>query len=288
MRLLKRWKVLAYVGLNPKVSVRHVAMEVGISHTAVQKILKKNKMHPYRPDFVQNLRPDDADRRLTFVAWLMSELDDNPAIINSILWSDESKFTNNGVLNKQNNRYWATENPYWTYETNNQTVWGTNVWCGLLGNKLLGPYFYDGTLTAERYRNFLTNELEMMVDDTIPLALRENVTFMQDGAPAHNAIIVREFLNNNYTNRWIGTYGPINWPPRSPDLNPLDFFLWGHLKTVVYADPPTNLQNLKEKITRACNELTEAQIAAATSREFLRRAESCLNNNGGQFEQFIR
>jgi hypothetical protein len=46
--------------------------------------------------------------------------------------------------------------------------------------------------------------------------------------------IAREFLNNNYTNRWIGRRGPIAWPARSPDLNPLDFYLWGHLKTIVY------------------------------------------------------
>ena len=39
---------------------------------------------------------------------------------------------------------------------------------------------------------------------------------MQDGAPAHFSRIVREFLNNNYTNRWIGRRGPIAWPARGP------------------------------------------------------------------------
>ena len=54
--------------------------------------------------------------------------------------------------------------------------------------------------------------------------------FMHDGALAHFSRIAREFLNNNYTNRWIGRRGPIAWPACSPDLNPLDFYLWGHLK----------------------------------------------------------
>jgi len=35
---------------------------------------------------------------------------------------------NNGVINKQNNRFWASNNPHWALETNFQTVWGTNVW----------------------------------------------------------------------------------------------------------------------------------------------------------------
>lgn len=180
-------------------------------------------MHPYRPDLIQHLRQGDAPRRLAFVAWLMTSLDENPLILNSILWTDESKFTNNGVINKQNNRYWDDQNPHWTFETNNQTIWGTNVWCGLIGGKLLGPFFYDGTLNGRRYYNFLLNELPMMLDD-IPLALRGNIIFQHDGAPAHNAHIVREYLNAQFQNRWLGTYGPIEWPPRSPDLTPLDFF----------------------------------------------------------------
>jgi hypothetical protein len=48
--------------------------------------------------------------------------------------------------------------------------------------------------------------------------------FQQDGAPAHNAIIVKQKLNEMFPNRWIGTYGVVPWPARSPDLTSLDFF----------------------------------------------------------------
>jgi hypothetical protein len=191
-----------------------------------------------------------------FISWLVTQLEDNPFILNYILWTDESKFTNNGVINKQNNRYWDTQNPHWVFETNNQCIWETNVWCGLIGGKLLGPYFYDGTLNGRRYLEFIMNELPIMIDD-IPLATRNNLILQQDGAPVHNANIVKNYLNEHFENRWIGTYGIIKWPPRSPDLTPLDYFLWGHLKTVVYANPPTNLINSKQKIIAACNQLTE-------------------------------
>jgi hypothetical protein len=61
--------------------------------------------------------------------------------------------------------------------------------------------------------------------------------FRQDGAPAHKAIIVKQYLNDIFLNRWIGIQGVISWPARSSDLTPLDFFLRGHLKNVVFAAP---------------------------------------------------
>ena len=71
---------------------------------------------------MQYLRQGDAERRIMFIYWLVTQLEDNPIILNYILWTDESKFTNNGVINKQNNRYWDTQNPHWVFETNNQCV----------------------------------------------------------------------------------------------------------------------------------------------------------------------
>ncbi|XP_060855788.1 uncharacterized protein LOC132933528 [Metopolophium dirhodum] len=111
---------------------------------------------------------------------------------------------------------------------------------------------------------------------------------VQDGAPAHNAIVVREYLQNQFGNRWMGTYGAVAWPPRSPDLTPLDFFLWGHLKNEVYSTPPLSIQDLKNKIVIACAELKKEQILAATQREVIRRFQSCMENDGQNFEQFIR
>ncbi|KAL4132664.1 hypothetical protein QTP88_009783 [Uroleucon formosanum] len=114
-----------------------------------------------------------------------------------------------------------------------------------------------------------------------------NLFFQQHGAPAHNAIVVREYLQDKFGNRWMGTYGAVAWPPRSPDLTPLDFFLWRHLKNEVYSTPPLSIQDLKNKIVIACAELKKEQILAATQREVIRRFQSCMENDGQNFEQFI-
>jgi len=46
----------------------------------------------------------------------------------------------------------------------------------------------------------------------------------QNGAFPHYARNVQT-LNQMFSNRWIGKGGPISWPPKSPDLTSLDFFL---------------------------------------------------------------
>jgi hypothetical protein len=66
----------------------------------------------------------------------------------------------------------------------------------------------------------------------------------------------------------------------------LDYFLWGHLKTVVYENLPINLDDLKNKIIIACNEFIEDEIIAATQRELLRRMEACVENNDNNFEVY--
>jgi hypothetical protein len=48
--------------------------------------------------------------------------------------------------------------------------------------------------------------------------------------------------------RWIGRGGSITWPPRLPDLTPLDFFLWGYVKNIVYQVKINDLQHLKARI----------------------------------------
>jgi len=58
--------------------------------------------------------------------------------------------------------------------------------------------------------------------------------FQHDGSPPRYTRHVRECLNESFSSRWLGRGGPLAWPPRSPDLTPLDYYLWGHMKTLVY------------------------------------------------------
>ncbi|GBP48502.1 hypothetical protein EVAR_16171_1 [Eumeta japonica] len=86
---------------------------------------------------------------------------------------------------------------------------------------------------------------------------------------------VREYLNEEYPGRWIGKLASILWPPRSPDLNPLDFFYWGCLKDRVYTKPISTLDELHHRITQATNHINSRRYARRIKNIFF-KAMSCL------------
>ncbi|GFW85371.1 DUF4817 domain-containing protein [Trichonephila clavipes] len=74
--------------------------------------------------------------------------------------------------------------------------------------------------------------------------------FQQDGATCHTARATIDLLKDTFGNHLISRFGPVNWPPRSCDLTPLDYFLWGYVKSLVYADTPQTLDHLEDNIRR--------------------------------------
>ncbi|GFY21699.1 transposable element Tc3 transposase [Trichonephila clavipes] len=74
--------------------------------------------------------------------------------------------------------------------------------------------------------------------------------FQQDGATYHTARATIDLLKDTLGDRLISRFGPVNWPPRSCDLTPLDYFLWGYVKSLVYADKPQTLDHLEDNIRR--------------------------------------
>ena len=139
--------------------------------------------------------------------------------------------------------FWAVENPHWIRLVQHQRQWSVTVWCGIVGHHIAGPYFIDGILNGRKYRRFLRRTLPILMED-LPLNLLQVMWYEHDGCLAHNAIVARNALNQQFTNRWIGRYSPVQrFPARSPDLTLLDFFLWGHVKNVVYQQVPTTVEH---------------------------------------------
>ncbi|XP_011646544.1 uncharacterized protein LOC105433110 [Pogonomyrmex barbatus] len=96
-------------------------------------------------------------------------------------------------------------------------------------HKFIGPYFLPAHFNGQAYAEFLENQLPILLED-IPLQEWETLIFQYDGAPAHYSRRVREILDTHFPNRWIGRDCSIVWPARSPDLNVLDYFVWGYIK----------------------------------------------------------
>lgn len=284
--------IVQYFTINPKSSIPQAVREVRygpglrrVSYGTVHRTLKKCGLKPYCILPVQYLTQLQKELRFRFVAsMLMREQDEDYNLYNKILWSDEASFTTSGVYNRKNTRYWAAVNPH-RYEMIKFQGWSSlNVWCGMLENRIIGPLFYRGSLTGQRYLHFLHNDIEDFLE-RLPLQAYTNIIWQQDGAPPHAVREVVTYLNERY-NQWIGRNGTIHWPPNSPDITPMDTFLWGHLKNVVYQRPNRSLEDIQQKIINEINRLNQDQNIVRDSLERLKRGHrSCFENNGGHIEQ---
>ncbi|GFV55492.1 DUF4817 domain-containing protein [Trichonephila clavipes] len=78
----------------------------------------------------------------------------------------------------------------------------------------------------------------------------DELWFQQDGATCHTVRATIDLLKDTFGDRLISRFGPVNWPPRSCDLTPLDYFLWGYVKSLVYADKPQTLDHLEDNVHR--------------------------------------
>ena len=75
-------------------------------------------------------------------------------------------------------------------------------------------------------------------------------------APAHISLAVRNDLRATFGNRWFGRGSPVGWPPRLPDLTCLDFFLWMHMKQLVY-ETLVQTEDLVARITVAAGTIAD-------------------------------
>ncbi|GFX87674.1 transposable element Tc3 transposase [Trichonephila clavipes] len=168
-----------------------------------------------------------------------------------ILFSDEAHFWLNDYVNKQNCRIWSEANTQVYVETPLHPEKLT-VWCALWAGGIIGPYFFKNdeghnvTVNGDRYRAMITNFFipELNNHDV------QELWFQQDGATCHTARATIDLLKDTFGDRLISRFGPVNWPPRSCDLTPLDYFLWGYVKSLVYADKPQTLDHLEDNIRR--------------------------------------
>ncbi|GFV60156.1 uncharacterized protein TNCV_3886741 [Trichonephila clavipes] len=102
----------------------------------------------------------------------------------SELFTDEASFSREGIFNTRNSHSWAAANPHVTRTRAAQDRFLVNVWAGILGDHLIGPYILPDRLTGPRYLIFLEQVLPELLDSAhVTAATRTSMWFQQDGAP---------------------------------------------------------------------------------------------------------
>lgn len=279
-------EVRTSVRRDPGLSTRKRSAELAIPRTSLRRILVKDlKLHPYKIQLVQELKPNDHNLRRIFAQTMLERF----PTLNNILFSDEAHFHLNGHVNKQNCRYWATENPKSKHQKPLHSPKVT-VWAAISAQGIIGPYFFEDergqavTVNSDRYTTMLRGFFFPQLHQFEPF--NERTWFQQDGATCHTSNESMVVVNEMFEGKLLSRRGDIPWPPRSPDLTPCDFFLWGYLKSCVYNNRPHSLDQLKENIREKMTAIPPEMCQRVFSN--LRfRFEECLRRDGAHLDDVI-
>ena len=173
------WFPRTVASVTPYTSTAHEWQVHIPSCMQVWRTLHEDSLYPYHDQRVQHLESGDQAQRMDLCHWLK----DHPELLSVILFTDEAPFTRDGINNSRNVHTWSHDNPHGTRVTNFQRRFSVNVWCAVIGIRLIGPFVFENNLTGNTYEAFLRNELPGLLED-IPLMIRSQMYFQHDGASA--------------------------------------------------------------------------------------------------------
>jgi hypothetical protein len=86
----------------------------------------------------------------------------------------------------------------------------------------------------------------------------------------------------------MGRGGLVHWPPRSPDLNPVNYCVWGHVKCLMYTSAVDTVEELQHRIEGACQQISnEPGVFERIRISMQRRAQCCVQMQGHHFEHLL-
>lgn len=242
-------------------------------------------MHNFKFSKCQALQIGDYQQRTEFCQAILEKLREDPRFLNKIIWTDEAKFSRDGLVNFKNKHYWSDGNPHLIVERNHQYKFSFNVFCLLMHNRM-AYIIYDENLDSRKYLQIINSVVSDFLEE-LPLNERVSCWYQLDGAPAHCTHNVSQELGHLFENRWIRRNGPLEWPPRSPDLTPLDFYFWGMVKSRVYKTSVNSKEELQRRVNDVMAHISPDEIERATTLEVRKRLQKCVNVDGRHFEHLL-
>jgi hypothetical protein len=143
---------------------------------------------------------------------------------------------------------------------------------------VMPPHFIEAGLkiNTQEYLRILETSLLPWIEQKFGC---NNVVLIQDSAPCHGSRQTQAFLAEK-----VPFFVPSNiWPSNSPDLNALDFFVWGEVQRRVNASPKASITDLKNSIRREMRKIDADDLRKACGR-FRGRIEAIIQAEGGHIE----
>lgn len=276
-------------------SVRKLSNISGIPATSVWRIMRKDVLvKPYCRLIQQKLTLLQIEnRQKRCLEFLESDVAEPPLVYN-VIFSDECWFSLEGYVCSRNYRFWcenaAEANKYRLHQLSLHPL-RTMVWLGYCQSiGLIGPFFIQGKLNGNAYRHLLQTSvipriLELCIEKDIDIA---TLTFQQDGATPHTANDTLRYLRGvGFKEIWGDRDN--TWPSHSPDLSPMDFWLWGDLKDRIFScNKFDTIAQLQDSIIANCASITDDNnLLTIVAHHFHVRVCCCLQVNGEHFEHLL-
>ncbi len=185
------------VANNSCLSTRRHSHALNISRTSMQHILRQLKMHQYQFLIVEELKPPDHSRRVTFCHWILHlmHLGHDIGVLDNFFYSDEAWFHLDSSINAQNYRIWSQENPH-EYRESGLHPQKIGLWCAMSHLRIIGPIFFETTVNGEVYQDIITQFIALLEED------ERDCVFQQDGACTHTVCETIEFLHEFFGKRF--------------------------------------------------------------------------------------
>ena len=268
-------------------TIREVARETGISTTTVHRIIHKDlRLKCLKKKRAQELTEANKLTRLVRSQQLLRQYPQHQ--VDFIWFTDEKLFTVSSPKNPQNDGLYvpvgtkkkqvAAESVLRTRATFSKSVMVSvavsSLGCTDLifidpGVKINGAYYRDVLLSQHLLPAIRQQSGDFFI-------------FQQDSAPAHRAYDTVEMLRRD-TPAFIP---PTLWPPNSPDLNPVDYKIWGVLQERVYRTRIRDVEHLKERLVEEWAHFSQSIIDDAVN-QWRQRLRACVHADGGHFEQTL-
>ena len=267
---------------NPRRSQRKMASDLKISPGSLRTIVKRDLgLSSFKRRQVHFLSQSIQVKRIARSKGLLNRY--ATVGLEKVVFSDEKLFTVEEALNKQNDRILSRTvssipEEYRLVKRVQKPSY-VMVWAGISAEGRIPLVFVPSgvKINANTYKELILEPVVKKLAET--MFNNGEFLFQQDGAPAHTARSTQEWLKNEIP----GFLSKEEWPPSSPDLNPMDFSIWSILQEKACSKPHRNVESLKKSLVKEWANIPQEKLRISVEAVPL-RLKAVIRKKGGYIE----
>ena len=238
-------------------------------------------IQPYKHRVTQLIPKNARPKRVKRGTKILKFMEKNPDV--DIIFTDEKTWDVDSTINQQNDRFLAyciQDVP----EKHRTTRPAGAMMLGVCGSdgQVMPPLWIDkGTKVDSTVYIENLKKVKAWIKETYG---DRKVVFQQDGAPSHISEETQAWMDQNFKSDQIQYWPADWWPPYSPDLNPLDYNIWGFVESRACANPHSSVSALQKSVDQAWKDLLTVEHVKKTCAAFAGRIRKMIAAKGNTFE----